>query len=134
MECDRTLAVAVTSIIKSIRAEYLRYKALAEAAFEQLSEAELSKHGPNDANSIAVICWHVSENFRSHFGAGSCEKRHMLKTGMQRPLSPLSSSAQMLRTSTFAIPRLAVTTFASCAAKKFRREGRCVSRREGSNH
>ncbi len=67
MEYDRTLAVAVTSIIESIRAEYLRYKALAEAAFEQLSEAELSKHGPNDANSVAVICWHVSGNFRSRF-------------------------------------------------------------------
>jgi uncharacterized damage-inducible protein DinB len=55
------------TVIDSIRAEYLRYKALAEAAIDQLSENELSAHGPNGGNSIAVICWHISGNLRSRF-------------------------------------------------------------------
>jgi uncharacterized damage-inducible protein DinB len=57
----------MTSIIESIRAEYLRYKALAEAAIGQLSEAELSAADASGGNSIAVICWHISGNFRSRF-------------------------------------------------------------------
>lgn len=57
----------MTNITDSIRAEYRRYKALAEAAIDQLSEDELSAQGPNGGNSIAVICWHVSANFRSRF-------------------------------------------------------------------
>lgn len=57
----------MTTIIESIRAEYLRYKALAEAAIGQLGEAELSIQGPNGGNSIAVICWHISGNLRSRF-------------------------------------------------------------------
>jgi len=57
----------MTSIVNSIRAEYLRYKALAEAAIEQLDDHELSVPGPNTGNSIAVICWHVSGNLRSRF-------------------------------------------------------------------
>jgi uncharacterized damage-inducible protein DinB len=57
----------MTSITESIRAEYLRYKALAEAAIGQLSETELSAPGLNGGNSIAVICWHISGNLRSRF-------------------------------------------------------------------
>src|SRR5215217_1870404 len=57
----------MTGIVNSIRAEYLRYKALAEAAIEQLNDHELSVPGPNTGNSIAVICWHVSGNLRSRF-------------------------------------------------------------------
>ena len=57
----------MASIIESIRAEYLRYKALAEAAINQLNEAELSRQGPNGGNSVAVICWHLSGNLRSRF-------------------------------------------------------------------
>jgi len=56
----------MTSIIESIRAEFLRYKALAEAAIEQVDEAALSA-GPDGNNSIAVICWHISGNLRSRF-------------------------------------------------------------------
>ena len=63
----------MTSLIDSIRAEYLRYKSLAEAAIEQLSDADLSTPGPNGGNSIAVICWHVSGNLRSRF-TESCER------------------------------------------------------------
>ncbi|HYU53653.1 MAG TPA: DUF1572 family protein, partial [Gemmatimonadaceae bacterium] len=57
----------MTNIIDSIRAEYLRYRALAEAAIDQLTEDQLSTEGPNAGNSIAVICWHISGNLRSRF-------------------------------------------------------------------
>jgi len=57
----------MTTIIESIRGEYLRYKALAEAAMAQLSDEELSAPGPGGGNSIAVICAHLSGNFRSRF-------------------------------------------------------------------
>jgi hypothetical protein len=54
-------------IIESIRAEYLRYKALAEGAIAQLEDAALCAAAPDGRNSIAVICWHVSGNLRSRF-------------------------------------------------------------------
>src|ERR1035438_4973060 len=57
----------MTSIIESLRAEYLRYQRLAEGAMAQLSDAELSVPGPHDGNSIAVVCWHVSGNLLSRF-------------------------------------------------------------------
>jgi hypothetical protein len=57
----------MASIVESVRAEYLRYKALAEAAIGQLSEADLSTPGPNGGNSIAIICWHLAGNLRSRF-------------------------------------------------------------------
>ena len=55
------------NFIDSIRGEYLRYKALAEAAIDQLDDVQLSAEGPNSGNSIAVICWHVAGNLRSRF-------------------------------------------------------------------
>ncbi len=57
----------MTSVIDSIRAEYLRYKALAEAAIEQFGEAELSAQGPSGGNSIVVICWHIAGDLQSRF-------------------------------------------------------------------
>lgn len=57
----------MTNIVDSIRAEYLRYKALAEAAIAQLGEEELSAQGPNGGNSIATLCWHISGNLQSRF-------------------------------------------------------------------
>ena len=57
----------MTNMIDSIRAEYLRYRALAEAAIDQLTEDQLSADGANGGNSVAVICWHVSGNLRSRF-------------------------------------------------------------------
>jgi uncharacterized damage-inducible protein DinB len=57
----------MTTFIDSIRSEYLRYKALAEAAIDQLPEDTLSVEGPDGGNSIAVICWHISGNLRSRF-------------------------------------------------------------------
>jgi uncharacterized damage-inducible protein DinB len=57
----------MTQIVSSIRAEYLRYKGLAEGAIGQLSDAELIAPGPGGGNSIAVLCWHLAGNFRSRF-------------------------------------------------------------------
>ena len=57
----------MTTMIEAIRAEYLRYKALADAAIRQVPDADLSVAGPNGGNSIATICWHVSGNLRSRF-------------------------------------------------------------------
>jgi hypothetical protein len=57
----------MTSTIESIRAEYLRYKALAEAAIAQVGEEDLSAQGSDGSNSIVVICWHIAGNFQSRF-------------------------------------------------------------------
>lgn len=54
-------------IVESIRAEYLRYKALAEAAIAQLSDSQLAAQPADGDNSIPVICWHVSGNLQSRF-------------------------------------------------------------------
>lgn len=51
----------------SVVAEYRRYKALAEAAFDQVPEPALSQPGPSGGNSLATICWHVSGNLQSRF-------------------------------------------------------------------
>ncbi|MFN2604438.1 MAG: DinB family protein, partial [Gemmatimonadaceae bacterium] len=59
--------LVMTNLIESIRAEYLRYKALAEAAIDQLDEEQLSAEGPSGGNSIAVICWHIAGNLQSRF-------------------------------------------------------------------
>ena len=56
-----------SNVTDSIRDEYLRYKALAEKAFDQVDDAELSRPGPNGGSSLAVICWHISGNLRSRF-------------------------------------------------------------------
>jgi hypothetical protein len=53
-------------IIESIRGEFDRYKALAEAAIAQLTDDELTDARPG-GNSIAVLGWHVSGNLRSRF-------------------------------------------------------------------
>ena len=57
----------MTSIVASIRGEYLRYKALAEAAISQVEEADLSAKPSAVSNSIAAICWHISGNLESRF-------------------------------------------------------------------
>ncbi|MCI0432575.1 MAG: DUF1572 domain-containing protein [Gemmatimonadetes bacterium] len=57
----------MTGIVESIRAEFTRYKALAEGALAQLEEHELSTAvGPSD-NSIAALVWHLSGNLTSRF-------------------------------------------------------------------
>jgi uncharacterized damage-inducible protein DinB len=57
----------MSGTIASLRAEYLRYKALAEGALGQLSEPELGTAGPGGGNSVATICWHMAGNLRSRF-------------------------------------------------------------------
>ena len=54
-------------ILESIEAEYRRYKRLAEGAFEQLSEEELSRTAGASGNSAVTIAWHVSGNLESRF-------------------------------------------------------------------
>jgi uncharacterized damage-inducible protein DinB len=55
------------AIIESIQGEFLRYKALAENAINQVDEGALSGRASSASNSIATICWHVSGNLRSRF-------------------------------------------------------------------
>ncbi len=55
------------TLIRSIEAEYRRYKALGDAALDQVPEAQLSERGANGGNSLAIICWHVAGNFQSRF-------------------------------------------------------------------
>lgn len=55
------------SLLDSIRGEYVRYKALGDAAIAQLDEEQLSQPLTPDSNSIAVVCWHVSGNLKSRF-------------------------------------------------------------------
>jgi hypothetical protein len=57
----------MADLIRSIEAEYQRFKALAEGAIAQLDESQLSQPGPSGGNSIAIICWHLSGNLRSRF-------------------------------------------------------------------
>src|ERR1700712_5273975 len=57
----------MNTLVKSIEDEYRRYKALAEAALEQVSEQTLSEPGHPGGNSLAVICWHLSGNLQSRF-------------------------------------------------------------------
>lgn len=59
----------MVSTIESIQAEYLRYKALAEAAIAQVDESALTARQSGDSNSIAIICWHISGNLESRFTA-----------------------------------------------------------------
>ncbi len=54
-------------IIASIEGEFRRYKKLGEEAIQQLGDDELSRPGPGDNNSIAIIVWHLSGNLRSRF-------------------------------------------------------------------
>lgn len=54
-------------LVKSIEAEYRRYRALAESALQQVDEADLSAPGPAGGNSLAIICWHIGGNLLSRF-------------------------------------------------------------------
>lgn len=57
----------MNAFIQSLTGEYRRYKALAEAALEQVPEPALSQPWPSGGNSLATICWHVSGNLESRF-------------------------------------------------------------------
>jgi len=55
------------SVVASIEAEYKRYKALADAAIGQVGDEELTRTGPGDSNSIAMLVRHLTGNLRSRF-------------------------------------------------------------------
>ena len=55
------------TIVESIRAEYVRYKTLAEAAIRQLDDAQLAAHPTDNSNSIATICWPLAGTLKSRF-------------------------------------------------------------------
>ena len=57
----------MNTLIKSIEAEFRRYKALAEGALAQVPEPLLSASGPSLGNSLATICWHIAGNLQSRF-------------------------------------------------------------------
>jgi hypothetical protein len=57
----------VRELIDSLEREYRRYKAYAEATFDQLSDEELAQVPAADGNSVAVLVWHVSGNLKSRF-------------------------------------------------------------------
>ncbi|MEO8483234.1 MAG: DinB family protein [Acidobacteriota bacterium] len=59
--------MATRRLIESIRAEYERYKALAEGAISQIEDHDLVASRGSDANSVATVCWHISGNLRSRF-------------------------------------------------------------------
>ncbi|MEO7368942.1 MAG: DUF1572 family protein [Gemmatimonadaceae bacterium] len=57
----------MNALVKSVEAEFQRYKALAEGALAQAPDAAVSVAGPGGGNSLAIICWHVSGNLKSRF-------------------------------------------------------------------
>jgi len=54
-------------VIESIEGEYRRCKKMAEAAFCQLTEAQLAQVAGSTSNSVATIAWHIAGNLRSRF-------------------------------------------------------------------
>jgi hypothetical protein len=55
------------SVIQSLLDEYKRYKALAEAAIGQVSDAQLMQLGPAGGNSIEILIRHLAGNLKSRF-------------------------------------------------------------------
>ena len=69
------------TIISSIGGQYRRYRKLADDAFAQLDDGQLST-GPAGGLSVASVAWHISGNLASRFtdflttdGEKSCRKR-----------------------------------------------------------
>lgn len=57
----------MANLVSSITAEFQRYKALGEAAISQLDDADFTRAGAGECNSVATIVWHISGNLRSRF-------------------------------------------------------------------
>lgn len=57
----------MTTVVDSIRGEFLRYKDLGEKAIDQLPDEALSRAGAQGGNSIATLVWHISGNLKSRF-------------------------------------------------------------------
>jgi hypothetical protein len=54
-------------IVASIEGEFRRYRKLGEEAIRQLGPEELLQRGSAEANSVAIIVWHLSGNLKSRF-------------------------------------------------------------------
>jgi len=54
-------------VVHSIESEYKRYKALADAAIAQVSDAELAHAAPGGGNSIEMMVRHIGGNLQSRF-------------------------------------------------------------------
>jgi hypothetical protein len=57
----------MADVIRSMAAEYTRYRKLGEGAIGQLSDDELCRKPPGEGNSIATIVWHIAGNLESRF-------------------------------------------------------------------
>jgi hypothetical protein len=55
------------SVIASILDEYKRYKVLADAAIDQVGDAQLVQLGPAGGNSIEILIRHLAGNLKSRF-------------------------------------------------------------------
>jgi hypothetical protein len=55
------------SVVDSIASEYKRYKALADAAIEQVTDQELTTAAPGGGNSIEMMVRHIAGNLQSRF-------------------------------------------------------------------
>ena len=53
--------------MKSLEAEYRRYKNIADAAMAQVSDSDLHTDKCGGGNSIAVVVWHIAGNLASRF-------------------------------------------------------------------
>lgn len=53
--------------VEAIADEYMRYKALGEAAIAQVEDDELALTASDGGNSITAIIWHVAGNLESRF-------------------------------------------------------------------
>ncbi len=54
-------------IIMSFDREFKRYKKLADGAFAQVEDEQLAQTMGEEGNSIAILVWHLSGNFKSRF-------------------------------------------------------------------
>ena len=61
------MAPTARTTLASIEAEYRRYKAYAEGALAQLTGEQLNVRAGPEANSVAMIVWHMSGNLASRF-------------------------------------------------------------------
>ncbi len=61
------MEAAVGNVIRSIEAEFGRYKKLGDGTLGQLNDAELCQKPAGAGNSVATIVWHVAGNLESRF-------------------------------------------------------------------
>ena len=57
----------MASVVRSVEAEYQRYRRLGEGAIGQLSDNELCRMTSGESNSVATLVWHIAGNLESRF-------------------------------------------------------------------